>query len=94
MSDRNKTVNSTETMLTADGQKIPIGQVKSLEDFILKVEKTGYQPPDPEAPIPRLESVSETGLIRIVWDRKLIVPVDYEAIPDTQYVLVDKDLKI
>lgn len=49
---------------------------------------------DPEAPVPRLHSVTETGLVRIVWDRKLIVPVDIDQIPKTKYVLVDESLRI
>lgn len=45
------------------------------------------------APVPRLQSVSETGVIKIVWDRELIVPVDIDKIPKTKYVLVDSALK-
>lgn len=45
-------------------------------------------------PIPRLHSVSQTGLIKIVWDRAMQIPLNLDLIPRTKYVMMEDNLKL
>ena len=44
--------------------------------------------------MPILKSLSQTGLITIVWDRQMQVPLDLRQIPRTKYIVLAEDQKI
>ena len=63
-----------------------------MENFVRKPSiKNGVFTPD--QPVPSLYSVSETGLIKIVWDREMLVPFDTSKIPKTKYIVLGDDSK-
>lgn len=74
--------------------QIPVELVKDIKTFKMKPFKPVDLVWKPEQPVPRLHSVSESGLIKIVWDREMLIPIDVDEIPTTRYVLVDESLKI
>ena len=75
---------------TPTGAIVPKEEIYDLSDYSVKPDtKLGAWSPD--QPVPRLESVTEHGRVTIVWDRKMVIPLDTSKIPTTRYVVYDED---
>ena len=73
---------------------MPAEVVQDLKDWNIKrwsdIVKENKLRAEKPRPVPKLVSLSQSGVLRIRFDKQMIPPVDLDLIPETKYVFIDQ----